>query len=245
MGPLTRIEELFIDALQRPDHSRQTFLEQHCSDNPALRASVESLLRVHTSDGPSVLSRLEPFSIPPEVVRLAVSADSAPVVDYPPGAVIDSYLLLRHLGSGGMGIVYLAKEQAPITRLVALKLLKRCTDQPTEQQMTVERQTLALLQHPCIPRIFSAGTTPDGRSYLAMEYINGTSITEFCIEQRLAIPQRVDLFTHLCDAVRHAHRNGIVHRDIKPSNVLIVTEDGVPSPRLIDFGIDHTAEVRN
>jgi serine/threonine protein kinase len=148
------------------------------------------------------------------------------------------YHVVRPLGEGGMGTVYLAEQREPIRRRVALKVVKLGMD--TSQvlaRFANERQALALMDHPNIARIFDAGATPKGRPYFVMEYIEGVSVTQYCDSKRVTIGQRVELFLAICHAVQHAHQKGIIHRDLKPSNVLVTEQEGAPVPKVIDFGI--------
>jgi len=154
------------------------------------------------------------------------------------GSEIGEYRLLRILGEGGMGIVYLAEQEQPIRRQVALKIIKPGMDSKrVTARFESERQALALLDHPNIARIFDAGTTESGRPYFVMEYVKGLPITKHCDEQKLSIEERLRLFQQICDAVHHAHQKGIIHRDIKPSNILVTLQDDRPVPKIIDFGI--------
>lgn len=156
------------------------------------------------------------------------------------------YRILKVLGEGGMGTVYLAEQSEPIRRQVALKVVKPGMD--TSQvlaRFNNERQTLAMMDHPNVARIFDAGATPGGRPYFAMEYIEGVSITEYCDSRRLTTRQRLELFLPVCRAVQHAHQKGVIHRDIKPSNVLVMEQDGQPSPKVIDFGIARATDQRS
>jgi len=148
------------------------------------------------------------------------------------------YHILRTLGEGGMGTVYLAEQREPIRRSVALKVIKLGMD--TGQvlaRFANERQALAMMDHPNIARIFDAGATPKGRPYFVMEYIEGVPITQYCDRNRIAIGQRLGLFLAVCRAVQHAHQKGVIHRDLKPSNVLVTEQEGTPIPKVIDFGI--------
>ena len=148
------------------------------------------------------------------------------------------YHILRPLGEGGMGTVYLAEQREPIRRYVALKVVKLGMD--TGQvlaRFANERQALAMMDHPNIARIFDAGATPKGRPYFVMEYIEGVPITQYCDRKRMAIGQRLELFLAVCRAVQHAHQKGVIHRDLKPSNVLVMEQEGAPVPKVIDFGI--------
>lgn len=151
---------------------------------------------------------------------------------------IGPYRILEVLGEGGMGIVYLAEQQTPIQRRVALKLIKLGMD-TTEviARFEAERQALALMNHPNIARVFDAGTAEGGRPYFVMEYVPGIPLIEYCDRHRLTISERLAIFLQVCSAVQHAHQKGIIHRDIKPSNVLVAVEDGKAVPKVIDFGI--------
>src|ERR1051326_3638540 len=148
------------------------------------------------------------------------------------------YQLLRPLGEGGMGTVYLAEQHAPIRRWVALKVVKLGMD--TAQvlaRFSNERQALAMMDHPNIAQIFDAGATPKGRPYFVMEYIEGAPITQHCDRKRMTAEERLALFLSVCRAVQHAHQKGVIHRDLKPSNVLVTEQYGAPVPKVIDFGI--------
>ncbi|MEO0649510.1 MAG: tetratricopeptide repeat protein [Planctomycetota bacterium] len=155
-----------------------------------------------------------------------------------PGDRIDRYVLLEPLGEGGMGSVWLAEQSEPIQRRVALKLIKRGMDtRQVVARFDAERQALALMDHPCIARVYEAGTTAAGRPFFVMEAVDGQPITDFCRETGLDLERRLALFVRVCDAVQHAHQRGVIHRDLKPSNILVSRVDGVPTPKVIDFGI--------
>jgi len=155
-----------------------------------------------------------------------------------PGTWIGRYKLLKVLGEGGMGIVYLAEQEQPIKRQVALKIVKPGMDsQRVITRFEAERQALALLHHPCVAHVFDAGTTEAGRPYFVMELVTGVSIIDYCDQHKLTIEERLKLFLLVCEAVQHAHQKGIIHRDIKPSNILISLEDDNAIPKIIDFGI--------
>ena len=154
------------------------------------------------------------------------------------GECFGAYRTIRVLGKGGMGVVYLAEQHEPIERLVALKVIRIGMD--TEEiiaRFETERQALALMDHPGIAHIYDAGSTPEGRPYFAMEYVDGAPITRYCDEQRLTVRERLGLFLQVCDAVQHAHQKGIIHRDLKPSNVLVPRSDVRPTLKIIDFGL--------
>ena len=151
---------------------------------------------------------------------------------------IGPYTLLRKLGEGGMGQVWLAEQTSPVKRRVALKLIRGgMYDNRVMQRFEAERQSLAVMNHPAIAKIFDAGSTPDGQPYFVMEYVDGPSITRYCDNKRLKIRERLELFIKVCEGVQHAHQKAIIHRDLKPSNVLVEEVDGKPVPRIIDFGI--------
>jgi serine/threonine protein kinase/tetratricopeptide (TPR) repeat protein len=155
-----------------------------------------------------------------------------------PGSQISRYQLVQLIGEGGMGIVYLAEQEKPIKRQVALKIIKPGMDSKRViARFEAERQALALLDHPNIAHVYDAGTTEAGRPYFVMEYVQGLPITDYCDQHRLTIEQRLRLFQQVCDAVQHAHQKGIIHRDIKPSNILVSTENGRAIPKIIDFGV--------
>ena len=152
--------------------------------------------------------------------------------------LIGPYRLLEKLGEGGMGQVWLAEQTAPVKRQVALKLIRSgAYDHAVARRFESERQTLAIMEHPTIAKVFDAGSTPSGQPYLVMEYVPGMPITQYCDQKRLSIRERLELFNLVCEGVQHAHQKAIIHRDLKPSNILVVELDGRPAPRIIDFGI--------
>jgi serine/threonine protein kinase/Tfp pilus assembly protein PilF len=151
---------------------------------------------------------------------------------------IGPYKILKTLGEGGMGTVYLAEQAEPTRRWVALKIIKPGMDSKAViARFEAEEQALALMDHPNVARVFEAGTTEQGRPYFVMEYIAGIPITEHCDRHRFSIEERLELFTQICDAVQHAHQRGVIHRDIKPSNILVAFRDGESVPKVIDFGV--------
>ena len=155
-----------------------------------------------------------------------------------PGTCIGRYKLLRVLGEGGMGIVYLAQQQKPVKREVALKVIKPGMDSKRViARFEAEQQALALMEHPHVARVHDAGLTPSGRPYFVMEHVKGVPITEYCDKHRLTVEERLRLFLHVCEAIQHAHQKGIIHRDIKPSNILVTIEDEEATPKVIDFGV--------
>src|SRR5271156_3219535 len=154
------------------------------------------------------------------------------------GVVIGPYQLLQLVGEGGMGQVWLAEQKQPVQRRVALKLIKVGMDtREVVARFESERQSLALMDHPTIAKVFDAGSTPEGRPYFVMEYVDGIPITAYCDQHRLTVRQRMELFILVCEGVQHAHQKAIIHRDLKPSNILVTEVDGKPMPRIIDFGV--------
>src|SRR3984885_4629960 len=155
-----------------------------------------------------------------------------------PGTVIGPYQLRQVLGHGGMGEVWLADQKQPVQRRVAIKLIKSGMDtREVVARFESERQELALMNHPAIAKVFDAGSTPEGRPYFVMEYVSGVPITTYCDKHKLTTRQRLALFVRVCEGVQHAHQKAILHRDLKPSNILVGEIDGIPVPRIIDFGV--------
>ena len=218
-------ETLFHEARQKPAGERPAFLAKACGGNVALRSRIEVLLQA--DDDP--VSLLEP-RLP---AMLAVSSLSEA-----PGQMIGSYKLLEQIGEGGMGVVYMADQQVPVRRRVALKIIKPGMDtRKVIARFEAERQALALMDHPHIARVLDAGATDAGRPYFVMELVRGVPITEYCDQDNLSVPDRLDIFVEVCHAVQHAHQKGVIHRDLKPSNVLVTLHDGRPVPKVIDFGV--------
>ena len=155
-----------------------------------------------------------------------------------PGDRIGHYKLLQQIGEGGCGVVYMAEQEQPIRRRVALKVIKLGMDtKAVIARFEAERQALALMDHPNIAKVLDAGATDTGRPYFVMELVRGIKITDYCDQNNLSTEQRLDLFVQICHAIQHAHQKGIIHRDIKPSNILVTVHDGKPLPKIIDFGI--------
>ncbi|MGC1372253.1 MAG: serine/threonine-protein kinase [Candidatus Sulfotelmatobacter sp.] len=170
-------------------------------------------------------------------IRSAIPKATDPTADAEP-RFIGPYKLIRRLGEGGMGTVWLAEQTAPVQRQVALKLIKfGLYDRELLQRFRAERQSLALMDHPTIAKVFDAGVTPNGQPYFVMEYVPGESITTYCDQKRLTIRQRLELFIKTCEGVQHAHQKAMIHRDLTPPNILVTEIDGKPMPRIIDFGL--------
>jgi serine/threonine protein kinase/Flp pilus assembly protein TadD len=220
-------EEVFCEAMARSGQERAAYLDHACADNPGMRASVEALLRANVG-----ASGFIEGAAPGLVATLA-----QPITERP-GMLIGSYKLIEQIGEGGFGVVFMAEQQQPVRRLVALKVLKPGMD--TRQviaRFEAERQALALMDHPNIARVLEAGETPSGRPYFVMDLVRGLPITEFCDQNQFTPRKRLELFISVCQAVQHAHQKGIIHRDIKPSNVLVTLHDCTPVVKIIDFGI--------
>jgi serine/threonine protein kinase/tetratricopeptide (TPR) repeat protein len=223
-------ESIFLEALQkdRPE-DRAAFLDQACAGDPALRHSVEQLLRAHERAGDFLQGQ-------PAGAGLGLTVDEP--VRQAPGTVIGPYKLLEQIGEGGFGVVYMAEQAEPVRRRVALKVLKPGMEsRQVVARFEAERQALALMDHPNIATVLDGGTTAEGRPYFVMELVKGVPITTFCDKERLTTEQRLELFVSVCAAVQHAHQKGVIHRDIKPSNVLVTLHDGRPVVKVIDFGI--------
>src|SRR5213075_3168344 len=155
-----------------------------------------------------------------------------------PGTIIGRYKILEKIGEGGFGAVYVAEQREPVKRRVALKIIKLGMDtRQVVARFEAERQALALMDHPNIAKVFDAGATETGRPFFVMELVRGIRITDYCDRHQLPTRERLDLFINVCHAVQHAHQKGIIHRDLKPSNILVADHDGVPVPKVIDFGI--------
>src|SRR5229473_1010305 len=254
-----KIERLYDSALNEEKSARDAFLEQACGEDDALRRAVQLLLAQHEKDD----NFLEVPAMEVAAEHLAHQADA--VFSHPlAGAALDTsgldatypsadtvadlasveqkplgpYRLLQKLGEGGMGRVWLAEQTAPVRRQVALKLIRVGRfDDEVLQRFQSERQSLAIMDHPSIAKVFDAGTTPDGQPYFVMEYVPGVPITDYCDQKRLNIRERMELFNKVCDGVQHAHLKAIIHRDLKPANILVTEVDGKPLPRIIDFGL--------
>jgi non-specific serine/threonine protein kinase/serine/threonine-protein kinase len=179
------------------------------------------------------------FSLGPDDARtLPTGPEGAPSAPEDIGTVIGPYRLVRRLGEGGMGEVFEAEQTEPIRRRVALKVIKQGMDtRAVVARFDAERQALALMDHPCIARVFDAGATVRGRPFFVMEYVEGEPITDYCNRRRLSTRERLELFVRVCAGVQHAHQKAVIHRDLKPSNILVGEVDGRPSPKIIDFGV--------
>src|SRR6266478_78162 len=204
-------EELFAAALERTSPAeRAALLDRECVGNPALRAEVESLLAAHEQAS----KFLENPPAAPVAETLAVTTGTIPVTEKP-GDKIGRYKLLQKIGEGGCGVVYMAEQEEPVRRRVALKVIKLGMDTKSViARFEAERQALAMMDHPNIARVLDAGATETGRPYFVMELVYGVKITEYCDQNRLGTEQRLELLIQICHAIQHAHQKGIIHRDI-------------------------------
>src|SRR5438876_5396921 len=232
MNP-SREEALFTLAVEKTAAERVAFLDRECSGDAELRQRVEALLGAHAKAG-------EFLNEPPAAVSaktFVITTGMIPITEKA-GDRIGRYKLLQQIGEGGCGVVYMAEQEEPVRRRVALKVIKLGMD--TKQviaRFEAERQALALMYHPNIAKVLEAGATETGRPYFVMELVRGIKITEYCDQNNLPTEERLRLFVQVCNAIQHAHQKGIIHRDIKPSNILVADHDGVPVPKVIDFGI--------
>jgi eukaryotic-like serine/threonine-protein kinase len=237
---------LFEAALDLADPAlREAFLDKTCAADPALRERLGALLAAHVEaatffdfipPAPPGSGETAPPPEAPADPPVGKDAGSATVGADP--ARIGRYRIVRRLGEGGCGVVYLAEQEEPVRRQVALKIIRLGMD--TERviaRFALERQALAMMNHPHIARVFDAGATDAGRPFFVMELVTGERITTYCDTRRLSVRERLDLFIQVCLAVQHAHQKGILHRDLKPSNVLVAVQDGVATPKIIDFGV--------
>ena len=240
---------VFDAALEIADpEERQRFLERTCDGDEKLRASIEDLLKTQAPAEQffsQVASSLNSLASQFAEAAAPVEVESQQIFEEKPGAILGRYKVVQKIGEGGCGIVYLAEQEHPVRRRVALKVIKLGMDTKSViARFEAERQALAIMEHPNIARVFDAGATNMGRPYFVMELVNGTKITEYCDQNRLGIEQRLELFIQICKAIQHAHQKGIIHRDIKPSNILVTAHDGAPAIKVIDFGIAKATEDR-
>jgi hypothetical protein len=227
-----RIQEIFALALEKKSPAeRERYLAEACQGNLELRQQVQSLLLAHEQAG--------------EFLGQTVKPPPSNLVTERAGTMIGRYKLLELIGEGGFGTVWMAEQEEPVRRRVALKVIKPGMD--TRQVLArfeAERQALAMMDHPSIARVFDGGATDTGRPYFVMELVRGTRITDYCDANKLSTRERLLLFIQVCQAVQHAHQKGIIHRDLKPSNILVTEVDGAPVPKVIDFGVAKATQSR-
>ena len=238
-NPPDREVAVFNAALQLPAGLRAAYLEKECAGDHSLRLRIEALLRVHGDLG-TFLENPTPEAAPSTAEATGpggtIRISASPIEQI--GQRIGRYKLLQQIGEGGCGVVYMAEQEEPVRRKVALKVIKLGMDtKHVIARFEAERQALALMDHPNIAKVLEAGATDTGRPFFVMELVRGVKITDYCDQNHLPTEQRLKLFTEVCQAVQHAHQQGIIHRDIKPSNILVADHDGVPVPKVIDFGI--------
>ena len=226
------LRTIFVEAVEISDAvERGAFLQRACGDDVALRQRIERLLKAHDAEGGFTSAAVPPDGDLPATEK--------------PGDRIGRYKLREQIGKGGCGVVYVAEQEEPVRRHVALKVIKLGMD--TKQvvaRFEAERQALAMMDHPNIAKVLDAGATDTGRPYFVMELVRGIKITDYCDQHNLSTEERLDLLVQVCRAIQHAHQKGIIHRDIKPSNILVTLHDGLPVPKVIDFGIAKATEGR-
>ena len=231
-----RAEDVVATAMELPAGERPAVITAACAGDPSLRARVEALM--------AALGRAERFLSDPTSDGLPGAGPTAAVTEGP-GSRIGRYKLLEQIGEGGFGVVFMAEQEVPVRRQVALKVIKLGMDtREVVARFEAERQALALMDHPSIARVFDAGSTDAGRPYFVMELVRGSPITEYADRHKLSTGDRVSLAAAVCRAVQHAHGKGVIHRDLKPTNVLVTVTDGRPVPKVIDFGIAKATEAR-
>jgi WD40 repeat protein/serine/threonine protein kinase len=237
--------EIFGGALEIIDsEARAAFLDSACGSDNDLRRRIEALLGEQGVVG----SFLEAPALGAPGGATGGTGNGTTVTTpatAKAGDLIERYKILQQIGEGGCGVVYMAEQQEPVRRRVALKLIKLGMDtRSVIARFEAERQALAMMDHPNIARVFDAGATETGRLYFVMELVRGVRITDYCDENHLGTDERLKLFILVCQAIQHAHQKGIIHRDIKPSNVLVMSKDGTPEPKVIDFGVAKAIEHR-
>ena len=225
-----RAKEIFLDLIEAEPKEREGLLRSACGADAALRSSVLELIGAHDEAGDFLGSPTIDGALP------GIFAEGRGGLA--PGDRVGVYRVLSPLGEGGFGAVYLAEQEEPIVRQVALKVVRPGMEiDSVVARFEAERQSLALMDHPGIARVFDAGATESGSPYFVMEYVRGQAVTDFCDRRRLSIRERLVLFVEICRAVQHAHQKGVIHRDLKPPNVLVALVDGKPMPKVIDFGV--------
>ena len=231
-------KSIFLQALDIDSaDERDRFLAEACAGNNALRASVNKLLTAHETAGNCLDAPVAEWR-PVDGDLLEDTIITETPISEDEGSVIGSYRLMEQIGEGGFGLVFVADQQKPVRRRVALKILKPGMDtREVVARFEAERQALAMMDHPNIAAVYDAGTTETGRPYFVMELVRGVAITEFCDRHELDMQHRLELFVAVCKAVHHAQQKGIIHRDVKPSNVLVTSHDGAPVVKVIDFGV--------
>jgi serine/threonine protein kinase len=247
-SPLNRAKEIFLTIREVPLPQRDEDLERLCAGDSLVRGMVEGLLAGDRAPLPfesladDIVAARGMLTGGTEGNREGMRAAAG---ESQLGSRIGRYRVLEKIGEGGFGVVYMAEQEEPVRRKVALKVIKLGMDtRQVVARFEAERQALALMDHPGIAKVHDAGATPSGRPFFVMELCQGKSITEYCDGNRLPLRDRLGLFVQVCQAVQHAHQKGLIHRDIKPSNILVSTVDGSPVAKVIDFGIAKATEAR-
>src|SRR5580698_2574592 len=237
IDPVDREMTVFNGARRLPPGGRAAYLDKACAGDPALHQRIVELLQASEAAGP-FLENPAPGAKPSSPAAAPPGPGGTIRVNVLPaekiGDRVGRYKILQQIGEGGCGAVYMAEQEEPVRRRVALKVIKLGMD--TKQviaRFEAERQALALMDHPHIAKVLDAGATETGRPYFVMELVHGTRITDYCDKNNLSTQQRIDLFVQICQAIQHAHQKGIIHRDIKPSNILVTMQDGLPAPKVI------------
>jgi serine/threonine protein kinase len=230
---------IFAAAVHLPAERRVSYLGKVCGGDTQLRRRLESRLADQaSSEDETVVSEFDP--------EATITSNGVLPREEMLGETIGRYKLVEKLGEGGFGTVYVAEQEEPVKRRVALKITKLGMDtKEVVARFKIERQALAMMDHPGIATVLDAGATASGRPYFVMELVNGIKITEYCDQNKLSTHKRLELFIQVCRAIEHAHQKGIIHRDIKPSNILITMQDGRPVPKVIDFGIAKAMQERS
>ncbi|HEV3236728.1 MAG TPA: serine/threonine-protein kinase, partial [Gemmataceae bacterium] len=230
--PSPSVETILSEAVEIVSPvDRQAFVERSCAGDPALLERVERMIADHFQAGSFLERPVAAFDL------VATGSCEASLFEDMLGTMIGPYKLLEQIGEGGMGLVFVAEQQRPVKRRVALKVIKPGMDsRQVLARFEAERQALALMDHANIAKVHDGGTTEGGRPYFVMELVKGTPITDYADTHRLTTQKRLELFLDVCHAVHHAHQKGIIHRDLKPSNVLVSLHDVRPVVKVIDFG---------
>jgi eukaryotic-like serine/threonine-protein kinase len=228
-----REQEIFANALDMPNKDRQAYLDSVCAENPQMRSQIMELLEAYDQAGSKGFLGQPTGGLGQEHKN---EIDKHPEEQV--GATIGPYTLVKQIGQGGFGTVWMADQNEPVKRRVALKIIKLGMDsKQVVERFQAERQTLAMMDHPNIAKVFDAGSTETGRPFFVMELVKGVPILDYCDAHQLDTISRLKLFASVCLAIQHAHQKSIIHRDIKPGNVLVTMHDGMPVPKVIDFGI--------
>jgi WD40 repeat protein/serine/threonine protein kinase len=233
-----RAAATFNVVVEKPVPDREAFLAQACAGDTVLMGEVRALIAAHDAAGGGFMQENSPVStgIERELARLKPEES---------GEAIGPYKLREQIGEGGFGSVWVADQELPMRRRVALKIIKMGMDtKEVIARFEQERQALAMMDHPNIAKVLEAGATQYGRPFFVMELVRGVKITDYCDEQKLSTTERVELFITICQAVQHAHQKGIIHRDLKPSNILVTVNDRKPVPKVIDFGVAKATQGR-